>query len=356
MDRYSKYEGLGAFEKDEIQKNSPYYDWFIWREDAEKSDEKYEQWANPSLATLAEVDSYKNFAYRDDNSVTKYWLKMGIDGWRMDVAPWKSDTFWKEWRKEVKETNPEALTICESWFDSSKFFLGDQFDSTMNYVFRYSIYNYAKGGSAREFINILEMLRENYPPEAFYSLMNLLSTHDSSRALYEFGFKEEGESEDAVSLAKKRLLMCTFFQMIYPGAPTIYYGDEVGVTGGDDPRNRCTYPWEEDGGKADKSMLAEFKKLTALRNKNKILRRGSIEVVHVDDSVVVMLRKLGEEYAVAAVNNSLDAKSISVDLSKYEMPNKMTNPLDEEDTIRINSNKLQLTIEGVSGKLYLGKE
>jgi glycosidase len=144
--------------------------------------------------------------------------------------------------------------------------------------------------------------------------------------------------------------------MIYPGAPTIYYGDEVGVTGGDDPRNRCTYPWEEDGGKADKSMLAEFKKLTALRNKNKILRRGSIEVVHVDDSVVVMLRKLGEEYAVAAVNNSLDAKSISVDLSKYEMPNKMTNPLDEEDTIRINSNKLQLTIEGVSGKLYLGKE
>ena len=128
MDRYSKHDGTGAFIDEQLQKTSPYFDWFIWREEASNADEKYEQWAHPSLATFAEVDSYKNFAYRDENSVTKYWLNMGIDGWRMDVAPWKSDTFWREWRREVKGVNPEALTICETWFDSSKYFLGDEFD------------------------------------------------------------------------------------------------------------------------------------------------------------------------------------------------------------------------------------
>lgn len=353
MDRYSKYDSLGAFRDEKIQKNSPYHDWFMWKEDAVKVDEKYEQWANPSLATLAEVDSYKNFAYRDENSVTKYWLNMGIDGWRMDVAPWKSDNFWREWRREVKAMSPEALTICETWFDSSKYLLGDQFDSTMNYLFRFPIFQYAKGGSAKAFVNILEMVRENYPEEAFYSLMNLLSTHDSARALYEFGYKEKGESKEAVELAKKRLLMCTFFQMTYPGAPTIYYGDEVGLTGGDDPLNRATYPWEEDGGKPDYQMLESFKKLTKLRNENAILRRGTIETVYTDDNLIVMLRKLGEKYALIAVNNSEESKTVDLNLSQYGLPSEMSNPLENGKIIINNKESFKLTVGSVSGVIYI---
>jgi glycosidase len=355
MDRYSKYEGIGAFKDEKIHKESPYYDWFIWNEAAEKIDNKYERWLGvPSLATLAEVDSYKDFAYRDENSVTKYWLNMGIGGWRMDVTPWKSDIFWKEWRGEVKNTNPDALTICETWFDSSKYLLGDQFDSTMNYLFRYPIFEYAKGKSAVDFVNVLEMLRENYPEEAFYSLMNLLSTHDSPRALYEFGYKEEGESEEEVELAKKRLLMCTLFQMTYPGAPAIYYGDEVGVTGGEDPKNRGTYPWEEDGGNPDYAMLQEFKKLTMLRNEKRVLRRGSVEFIHTDDNVIVMLRKLDEDYALIAVNNAKEHKKISIHLPQYKLPNKMINPLRNNESVEIDGNILELTVEAVSGVVFLG--
>lgn len=355
MDRYSKYEGLGAFKGEEIQKDSPYYDWFIWNEEAEKVDDKYERWLGvPSLATLAEVDSYKDFAYRDENSVTKYWLNMGIGGWRMDVAPWKSDIFWREWRREVKNTNADALTICETWFDSSKYLLGDQFDSTMNYLFRYPIFEYAKGGSAADFVNVLEMVRENYPDEAFYSLMNLLSTHDSARALYEFGYKEAGESEEAVELAKKRLLMCTLFQMTYPGAPAIYYGDEVGVTGGDDPKNRATYPWEEDGGKPDYSLLNIFKSLTKLRNENKVLRRGSVEFAYADENVIVMLRNLGEDYALIAVNNAKEDKNISLELSHYKLPKKMINPLKNEEAIEVDGRSLELKVPAVSGVVFLG--
>lgn len=356
MDRYSKYNGQGAFKGEQIQEDSPYVDWFIWKKEAEDTDGKYEQWANPSLATFAETDSYKNFAYRDENSVTKYWLKMGIAGWRMDVAPWKSDIFWREWRREVKETNPNALTICETWFDSSKYLLGDQFDSTMNYIFRFAIFNYVKGGSAKKFVNILEMVRENYPKEAFYSLMNLLSTHDASRAVYEFGFKEEGESEEQVKLAKKRLLLCTFFQMTYPGAPAIYYGDEVGVTGGEDPRNRATYPWEEDGGNPDLKLLSEFKKLIKLRNENRVLRRGSLEVVYVDKNVIVMIRELSNKYAIVAINNSEENKRVSLDLSKYDLPEKMINALYIGKTIEFNKKSLEITIEAVSGVIYTGEK
>lgn len=353
MDRYSKYDSLGAFRDEKIQENSPYHDWFMWKENAENTDEKYEQWANPSLATLAEVDNYKNFAYRDENSVTKYWLNMGIGGWRMDVAPWKSDNFWREWRREVKAVRPEALTICETWFDSSKYLLGDQFDSTMNYLFRFPIFAYAKGGSAKDFVNILEMVRENYPEEAFYCLMNLLSTHDSARALFEFGYKEKDESTEAVELAKKRLLMCTFFQMTYPGAPTIYYGDEVGLTGGDDPLNRATYPWEEDGGKPDYQMLEKFKKLTKLRNENTILRRGSIEVIHADDNLIVMLRKLGKQYALVAVNNSEESKSVNLNLSQYDLPSELQNALEDGEIVKVKKEDFHLTVGAVSGALYI---
>lgn len=355
MDRYSKYEGLGAFKGEKVQKDSPYYHWFIWNEDEESPDRKYEQWANPSLAAFAETDSYKNFAYRDDNSVTKYWLNMGIGGWRMDVAPWKSDTFWREWRREVKKTNSEALTVCETWFDSSKYLLGDMFDSTMNYLFRFPILKYAIGGNAKDFVNVLEMVRENYPSEAFYCLMNLLSTHDSARALYEFGFKEKDTNKAAIYLAKKRLLMCTFFQMTYPGAPAIYYGDEVGVTGADDPKNRGTYPWEEDGGSPDYNLLEEFKKLIKMRNENKILRRGSIETIYIDDNVIVMLRKLNNQYALIAVNNSEERKKITIDLAKYNLPKEMVNPLKNEDIIEKIGKNVDIDIEPVSGVIYLGE-
>ena len=310
MDRYGKYPGIGAFENEVIREDSPYYDWYTFTPKAKKADGMYKQWANPTLATLKETESYKNFAFRDDNSVTKYWLNLGIDGWRMDVTPWKSDSFWREWSVEVKKTKPEALTIAEAWFDCSKYFLGDMFDSTMNYVFRQAVYDYAKGGSAVRFIEIMEMLRENYPPDAFHSVMNLLSTHDSDRALAYFGFVNYSDSKEKYDAAVERLKLASFIQMTYPGAPAVYYGDEVGMTGKGDPANRGPYLWDEEGGKPDTALRDWYTSIITMRNNNAIFRRGSVETFFVDDSVVVTLRKYNDEEAFVIYNCSSETKQI----------------------------------------------
>jgi glycosidase len=107
MDRYGKYPTLGAFENEKIRKDSPYYTWFEFKQGETNPDKMYEQWANPTLANLAEVDGWKNFAYRNDNSITKYWMRQGAAGWRMDVTPWVSDGFWREWRTHLKRSFPE---------------------------------------------------------------------------------------------------------------------------------------------------------------------------------------------------------------------------------------------------------
>ncbi len=350
FDRYGEHDGIGAFKNGIERPESIYHEWFTFDKELK---EGYDSWLEvPSLVTLKEVDSYKDFAYRDDNSVTKFWLNMGIAGWRMDVAPWKSDTFWKEWSKEVKKKNSDALTICEVWWDSSKYLLGNQFDSTMNYLFRYALIEYANGGSAKKFINILEMMRENYPKEAFYCLMNLLSSHDVPRALYELGYDESANYWD-IALAKERFLLCTFFQMTYPGAPAIYYGDEVGASGGEDPQNRATYPWEEDGGRPDYGLLNEFKILVKLRNDYKVLRRGDIDTVYVDENLVVMIRRLENQYAIIAVNNSQGARSANINISKLDLPELFTNPLDIKNKLNIDGDVLHLKVEGLRGNIYI---
>ena len=351
MDRYAKYEGLGAFENDILRKESPYYDWYLFNEEAKTADEKYEQWANPTLATLnPNSESFRDFAFRNEDSVMKYWLNQGSSGWRMDVAPWKPDDFWREWRKSVKETNPEAITVCETWWDSSKYFLGDTFDSTMNYIFRATLFEYAKGNYSGEKANdILEMMRENYPQEAFYALMNLLSTHDSPRALWHFGYTERSD-KDHYEKAVAKLKLSLLFQMTYPGAPAIFYGDEVGITGGHDPYNRGPYPWADMGGSPDEKLLMETTKLIKLRNENPILRRGAIETLYSDENVIVYLREYEGKKAIIAINNSEEIREISLNVNFSGI---FINLLDKEE-LKIENTK-KVSIAPLWGKVYLEK-
>ncbi|HET9821057.1 MAG TPA: glycoside hydrolase family 13 protein, partial [Burkholderiaceae bacterium] len=286
----------GAFEGGRINAASPYFGWFSFDATQREPDKQYKGWVG--IADLPELNKaspeFRRFAYRERDSVMKFWLDRGAAGWRMDVAPWVPDDFWREWRAEIKRHRPDALTVAETWFDSSKYFLGDMFDSTMNYVFRNAVLAWAAGGSAREMVEHLEAIREAYPPQAFHALMNLLSTHDAPRALHQFGWHEDTRDPARIAEAKRRLVLAAFFQMTYPGAPAIYYGDEVGVTGGEDPYNRATYPWADEGGSPDMALHAEFAKLVALRNAHAILRRGELLApLHVDEHVVVLARRLG---------------------------------------------------------------
>jgi glycosidase len=174
---------------------------------------------------------------------------------------------------------------------------------------------YANGGSARTIYRNIELMRENYPPQAFFALMNLLSTHDSARALFDFGFRDDKADAATIKLAKQRLRLAVFFQMTFPGAPAVLYGDEAGVTGGDDPFNRVTYPWSDLGGKADTALIADYKTLIRMRKDHPVLRHGSIDApAFIDDHVIVLLRQDGSRWAVTAMNNDARPRELTIAL------------------------------------------
>ncbi len=317
FDRYGTRGGRGAFEGGRINPASPWASWYTFDATQAEPDKQYKGWLGVSdLPELNKADpSYRDFAYRAPDSVTRTWLELGASGWRMDVAPWVPDDFWREWRAVVKRTRPDALTVAETWWDSSKFFLGDEFDSTMNYIFRNAVLDYANGGDAHRMMANLEHLREAYPPQSLAALMNLLSTHDTARSLHELGDVDGKATPADAALAKQKLRLAVFFQMTYPGAPAIFYGDEVGVTGGPDPMNRGTYPWADLGGHPDTALLADFRRLTTLRRDLPVLRHGTLLApLHVDDHVVVLARRDGAAWAITATNNGDAARSVTVPL------------------------------------------
>ena len=316
FDRYGRYTAQGAFEGESITDTSPSADWYKFYKDATETDKMYAGWlGNATLPELVETESFKDFAFRNDDSVTKYWIDQGISGWRMDVAPWVSDEFWRGWRPAVKSKDPDAVTVAETWFDASKFLLGDEFDSTMNYIFRNAVLDFAAGKDANQIYRNLEMVREHYPAQALYALMNLFSSHDVERALYILGYQGSSTDPAVVTEAKQRFVLATLFQMSYPGAPSIYYGDEVGVTGGADPANRSTYPWADQGGTPDVDMHAKMKSLIKMRKDYPILRQGSLSApLYSDANVVVLLRELNGQKALVMLNNGTTEKALSLAL------------------------------------------
>jgi len=357
FDRYGNYGGKGAFSGGKINPSSPYADWYTFIPGEADPDKQYKSWLN--AASLPEINksspSFRAFIYGNKDAVMEQWLDRGAAGWRMDVAPWVPDDFWREWRKAVKHHRPDALTVAETWFDASKFFLGDEFDSTMNYIFRGAVLDYAKGGKATKACRSLEYMREVYPPQVQFALMNLLSGHDVERSLYTFGFKDDATPAAQVQEAKQRLVLATFVQMTYPGSPTIYYGDEVGVTGANDPYNRATYPWPNLGGKPDNALLAQFKALVRLRMDNPVLRRGSMQApLLVDDHVMVRARQLGTTWEINASNNDIVAHSVTVTLPDGCVATAFVNALSHQ-TLNADGNTLTLVVPSLFGIALVGK-
>ena len=185
----------------------------------------------------------------------------------------------------------------------------------MNYIFRDAVLDYANGGDAHQLAANLEEMREAYPPQSFGALMNLLSTHDTARSLDVLGDVAGKSTPEQVVVAKNKLRLALFFQMTYPGAPAIFYGDEVGVTGGPDPMNRGTYPWADRGGHPDTALLADVRRLTRLRARLPVLRHGTLLApLHVDANVVVLARRDGAAWAITATSNADEARTLSVAL------------------------------------------
>ncbi|MDT7834210.1 glycoside hydrolase family 13 protein [Aquabacterium sp. OR-4] len=303
FDRFGNHAGsgpsagapVGAFAGGRPNPASPYASWYRFDTSQSEPDKQYQGWVG--VTDLPELDknapAWRHFAYRAPDSVTRHWLQRGAAGWRMDVAPWVPDDFWREWRGVVKATRPDALTIAETWFDPAKHLLGDMFDSTMNYIFRNAVLDWAAGGSAQAMAAQLEHLREQVPPPAFHALMNLLSSHDQPRASWVLGDKGATTPAPQRALARQRLRLAMLLQLSYPGAPAIYYGDEVGLGGGEDPYNRAPYPWADEGGQPDTVLEDEVRRLIALRKAHPVLSRGTLLApLHVDEQALVLARRL----------------------------------------------------------------
>ena len=279
------FPGKGAYNDPE----SPYYSWFTFH----RWPDSYNSWWNfDTLPTVNKMDpAFIKYIITDEDSVVAYWLKQGIDGFRLDVADELPDEFLKLLYDRVKQINPDALVLGEVWEDASNkraydrrrtYFTNAELDSVMNYPFRTAILNFMRGfDSGRGFQDAVMSIVENYPPEVVACNMNLLGTHDTPRILTalvdDFNGSREEKAKRHLSkhqreVAFERLLMASFLQYTLPGCPSIYYADEAGMEGYRDPFNRRPYPW----GREDMEMMDHYLRLGQLRKSCEVLQLGDI--------------------------------------------------------------------------------
>lgn len=243
----------------------------------------YDAWYNVINMPRFNQDNPQTRAYFMD--VTKHWLtKFKLDGWRMDVVQYVVPDFWQDFRRTAKETNPEAYLLAEVWGDTSFWLAGNRFDATMNYTFRDLCMGYfaEEAIDTETFKNGIVRMLGMYTPQVTAVNQNLVSSHDVARFLHH-------ANEETT-----RLHAVLFFQMTMPGAPSIYYGDEIGMTGGDDPDNRRAFPWHDEASWHTET-LTFTKTLTQLRHQQPALRYGDWCSVWVGDEALAFTRTYEEE-------------------------------------------------------------
>lgn len=297
------YDSVGAYQS----KESPYYSWFNFTE----WPNEYESWWG--MKTLPQVNendpALRKYLLSGDNAIVKRWIKAGASGWRLDVVDELPDDFVKLLRSEVKKTDPDAVIIGEVWEDASnkiaygkerEYLFGSELDSVMNYPLRNALVDFALSRcSGEEFAARLLSIQENYPCEAFYSLLNILSTHDVERALTALsGIPHPSTrheqaavrlNDEQLRLAKRRLFAVYTLLMTLPGVPCIFYGDEAGLQGYGDPFCRACYPW----GSEDGEILSCVKNLISLRKSSKAFSSGRLDVIYTYAEGFGMLRSDG---------------------------------------------------------------
>ena len=313
--RYFNAEGFypepGAAQSTE----SPYFSWYSfhpWPTD-------YDAWwgVHTLPAVNEEQPDYRRFIISDKDSVVRHWLRVGADGWRLDVADELPDDFIAAIRDAIQAEKPNGYLLGEVWEDGSnkiaysrrrRYLLGRETHGLMNYPFRTALLAWLGGGDAAAFRDDMETIRENYPPAAFYGAMNFLGTHDTPRILTLLGVEQTPEdkgqraayrlSPAELARGQKKLRLAAMLLYSFPGSPTLYYGDEAGMQGFEDPLNRGTYPW----GGEDGSLLAFFRRLGQLRAERISMQCGIIRYLHAQGGGLVVERLHGTERTVTALN------------------------------------------------------
>jgi len=291
----------------ENEKASPYLDWFYFHGfpvNAYHDKANYDcWWGIPALPKLnTNTAAVREFIFE----VAEYWIKAGADGWRLDVpAEINDDSFWQEFRRRVKAVNPEAYIVGEIWHDAHRWLQGDQFDAVMNYVFTKACLGFfARGqydGSLTEGTGLAPISLN--APQFAYEVKRMLSMYDINIVQVQLNLLDSHDTARYLQFAKgdvSALELATLFQMTFSGAPSIYYGDEIGLMGGKDPDSRRSFPWDEN--QWNKKLLVWFKQCVALRNTHPALRTGDFRVLYAEGDVIVYARTLGDEVFIVLLN------------------------------------------------------
>ncbi len=297
--------------------DSPYASWYHFQH----WPDRYDAWWG--VSTLPAVDEsnpdYRRFIITGQDSVVRHWLRCGASAWRLDVADELPDDFIADIRRVMQEEKPDSFLLGEVWEDGSnkiaysrrrQYLLGRETHGLMNYPFRNAALAWLTGGDAAAFRESMETIRENYPPKAFYSALNILGTHDTPRILTLLGVEpgtpldtKDQRAHYRLSPAGRqrglaKLHLAAMLAYCFPGSPTVFYGDEAGMEGFEDPLNRGTYPW----GREDGSLLEFYRQLGAVRKGRPSLQQGDITYLYAQGGGLVFRRQLQEEITVAALN------------------------------------------------------
>ncbi|MEG0075987.1 MAG: glycoside hydrolase family 13 protein [Eubacterium sp.] len=316
FNKYNHYPNTGAYQS----KDSPYYNWYRFND---YPDEYESWWGVKSMPNIEEhTPSYQDFIFRSENSVIRHWLKAGASGWRLDVADELPDDFIVGLKEALVKEKSDAVLIGEVWEDASRkiaysvmrqYFSGYELDAVMNYPFRDAFIAFIIGAkTSSETARLMMSLYENYPRDQFMGNMNLIGSHDRTRILTILSdapsFNKDSKKEryrlspQQYELAKKKLKLLSLIQMTFPGVPCIYYGDEAGNQGYEDPYNRGTYPW----GHEDQELLNWYKKITQLRTDHKAFQKGAWYPLPSEDNIFVFMRYYKEDYNLCLFNRSIN--------------------------------------------------
>lgn len=295
FNRYGHYDSVGAYQSE----NSPYRDWYSFRSFPDDYDC---WWGVKLLPCTVETNPVFDEFVNGEEGVIRTWLRRGVAGWRLDVADELPDAFLDRLNRAAKKVDPEAVVLGEVWEDASnkvaysfrrRYLLGGQLDSVTNYPFKNAVIDFAKNANAASLVSVVRSIVNNYPPAVLDNLMNMLSTHDTVRALTALSSdpvpatKEERKDYRMTDYdrAVRLLRLAAAVTYCLSGVPCVYYGEEAGMQGYEDPFNRKCYPW----GSEDNDLIAYFQKLGEIRKREE-LNGGSINICSPAGGVVEIVR------------------------------------------------------------------
>ena len=347
LDGVFNHVGRGFFAFSDLldnQENSPYRDWFHVKKfpvegygpgDATT----YTGWWNHKSLPKLNTSTPQVRAYI--MQVARYWIEQGADGWRLDVPnEIDDDSFWAEFRATVKAANPEAYILGEIWDGDPRWVGKRHFDGLMNYPLREALLGVLTGKlNAGGFADKLEtLLHKQYAREHVYAMYNPLGSHDTERVL------------TMLNGDQAKLKLAWLIQMALPGAPAVYYGDEIGLEGGKDPECRKAFPW--DALEQKDELHRYLRSLIHWRKRLPMLRRGSYGRVLVEDGrgCMAFVRALGEQRLVVVFNASATRRQVRLNAKQIGWRDGLilTNLLTDEQSI-VSGDWLNVTLPPWSG-------